>query len=115
MTAVIVLVVLAVGWVPAAAVIMRWAAESWSHCHTNGTSGYTWSNPTHCRQYCRPGCWRPDGVVTSWVLWRALALAFVWPVLVPPVSAYYLATRRPTIAARDRRIAELEAELGIDH
>lgn len=103
------------GWLGTTVAGARWYANGIERCHGRDRRGmsYTWRDPRDCRRWCEPGCWHADGVVTVKIISQASVVALLWPVLLFPATAYWMATRTPTPAGLRTRVAELEKELGI--
>jgi hypothetical protein len=101
-----------VGWVLTAAVTMWAVAAHVPHCHGEGS--YKWAQRSDCKRYCAKGCWRIDGELS----FRSVALGalggVIWPAALLLLAAVWVASRaKPAAISSERRIAELERELGI--
>ena len=113
-----VMAVYAVGLFPAAVKTARWSATSHTYCHQESRSGAIFKSPNqhHCATYCKPGCWRSDGIPTFRDL-RVTPVALIWPLLGLGVMILRQAGKVPPKQADlQSEIARLEKELGIgDH
>ncbi len=113
MSAWIVLVAMAAGWLVAAPIATR-AAGQICRCHGEDPDGFRWGfSGGSCRRHCPAGCWRPMDV--SWISASIGAvLGLAWPLLAPVALTYWLAgsgdRRRPPSADLDGEIARLEKE-----
>lgn len=86
----------------------RWLADHWGLCTKRHDR-----LKTLCVG-CHPvGCWRATGEITPTVLGAGFGVALLWPLSILPLAAYLIAVRRPSPLLADKRIAELERELGI--
>lgn len=76
--------------------VMRYAATIDVYCHQEGRTSvkYKWSTKNDCVKHCEPGCWRNDDRVTFDHAINGL-WAFLWPFLLLPTLAWYVANRKP--------------------
>lgn len=117
MNAIVGWLIYAIGAFVASVAVMRFVGASVPRCQGEGKD-YRWGyGQQNCRRFDPATCWRVSGSVDRVALtWGFLGL--IWPLAVLPALAYWTATRKPLPTAThdptlDRRIADLERELGM--
>lgn len=105
-------------WFVSSALLSRSVPRIHKYCHQEARNGYApkWSSSGDCFQYDRAGCWRadPDRVPTPSEFAQAVGLCLWWPLVLPLLALYRVASRPPTIPRDlDAEIERLERENGI--